>query len=71
MKNRIHNALRKIRAYAFGFFTAALLVSLCLNVLLISRPGLVEYVTDPSPFEVGYTKDQRARLAVLAETLGE
>ena len=61
--------INRIRAFALGFCVCLFIGSLVLNVLLITRPGLVEYVNDPVPFEIGYNKASRERLAVLADAL--
>lgn len=63
--------LQCIKSYVCGLLTVTFALSLFLNFLFIARPGVIEYIKDPAPYEVGYTKEQRARLAVLAEAVGE
>jgi len=62
--------INRIRAFSLGFALCLFIGSLSLNVLLITRPGLVEYVTDPAPFEIGYSKESRAQMQVLADAVG-
>jgi len=66
----ITTIINRIRAFALGFCVCLFIGSLFLNVLLITRPGLVEYVTDPAPFEHGYSKQARAQMQVTADVLG-